>query len=796
MANYGNIYRAEFRNTRGQDYRLDIYKRGYSLTAKTIKTLAGCVLEIQGAQGDVTAPIVKTQLRFTLVDAWDIVPSSAGEKWGGWDEFYTPDATLYKVKLSSLEGNTATAIWTGYVTPDSWQEELGYRKAITITARDNIGHLKDFQFDLTPNSDGLVKISDIITGAMGVIDFAMDYTIARSGLGPTSLQNVIADGVYLHDAYINSALLKGMNWYDVLERTLEAAGMCMRYVGGNDYEITYLRNMPKMGSPYASPGYQTLEFYGGNLSFDPAVKQIVEDVDYKMQKEVPLEILSGIQYGASSTYRCKVEGNTLPGGGTVSVPEHDAPADTVSSAGSSAWGAGFDLFDASQRLPDDFLKRAEGEDGWRQYAMIPCNRATDNTPGTAFGFHSRTSAVKITVNFTPHPLSIKSTGSAAGKMTDPHYSLSEIIYVVQYSNEDHTVTRYWNGAGWVQNEYKLTREYDAQNDYGTALDIELAECEDIASGIISVTFYNIKYKCWSSTGTGVYARVQSILVGLASTRAVDSDRVKTINNAAYNVQVDRRPLFGALSRNVGFTCPENYLAALFYYPNNGSTPDQYPYLVRFEGQSAGSEVPLPVITHQQILCYRHGAARVLSGRCAPIDKAAWELNSVFRYKGTDYYLQGGTLDLFSGIMESAVLHEYVLFDDLWTQTPSYSGETSYNTNTPGTGYSGGNSGGGGGGSVTEADPVFTASPAHGITAEDIENWNGKSKLPTVSSSDNGKVLKVVSGAWAKDSLAAVASSGSYNDLSNKPAVPTYYTGTGAPASSLGSDGDIYLQITS
>ena len=75
-------------------------------------------------------------------------------------------------------------------------------------------------------------------------------------------------------------------------------------------------------------------------------------------------------------------------------------------------------------------------------------------------------------------------------------------------------------------------------------------------------------------------------------------------------------------------------------------------------------------------------------------------------------------------------------------------------------------------------------------------WEKAFILPAVSSSDNGKVLKVTSGAWAKGSLAAVASSGNYNDLSNKPAIPTYYTGTGAPASSLGNDGDIYLQTTS
>lgn len=46
-------------------------------------------------------------------------------------------------------------------------------------------------------------------------------------------------------------------------------------------------------------------------------------------------------------------------------------------------------------------------------------------------------------------------------------------------------------------------------------------------------------------------------------------------------------------------------------------------------------------------------------------------------------------------------------------------------------------------SYTETDPVFTASAAHGIKASDISNWNGKSDF-----------------------------SGNYNDLANKPTIPT------------------------
>lgn len=53
-------------------------------------------------------------------------------------------------------------------------------------------------------------------------------------------------------------------------------------------------------------------------------------------------------------------------------------------------------------------------------------------------------------------------------------------------------------------------------------------------------------------------------------------------------------------------------------------------------------------------------------------------------------------------------------------------------------------------------------------------------LPSVSASDNGKVMQVVNGSWSAASVV----------------IPTYYTGSSNPSSSLGSDGDIYLKISS
>lgn len=102
-----------------------------------------------------------------------------------------------------------------------------------------------------------------------------------------------------------------------------------------------------------------------------------------------------------------------------------------------------------------------------------------------------------------------------------------------------------------------------------------------------------------------------------------------------------------------------------------------------------------------------------------------------------------------------------------------------------------NAGGGGGGIAVETDPIFSASPAASITENDKAVWSGKqdaiSDLATIRSGAAkgatavqaetlaGYALEGYVDAEVKalgDSLAEVASSGSYSDLSDKPTFKT------------------------
>lgn len=72
--------------------------------------------------------------------------------------------------------------------------------------------------------------------------------------------------------------------------------------------------------------------------------------------------------------------------------------------------------------------------------------------------------------------------------------------------------------------------------------------------------------------------------------------------------------------------------------------------------------------------------------------------------------------------------------------------------------------------ASESDPIFSASDAFGITASDITH------LGNLSGTNTGD--QDLSGYALASSLAAVATSGDYADLINKPTITTYTAGTG------------------
>ena len=96
---YALRYYKDIPQQNGGAFRLEIYKKDSTSAAVEIGAIIQSLsLQIQGQQSDVDAPIVKTSLSMTFIDAQDL---ENGKKNGFWEEFYTPDAVLWKVILKA-----------------------------------------------------------------------------------------------------------------------------------------------------------------------------------------------------------------------------------------------------------------------------------------------------------------------------------------------------------------------------------------------------------------------------------------------------------------------------------------------------------------------------------------------------------------------------------------------------------------------------------------------------------------------------------------------------------------------
>lgn len=230
-------------------------------------------LHLQGDQGEVTDPIVKTSLEMSLVDA---PGSEYGRFTGPYEEFYTPNSTeyLFKVFINGVQE------WSGYLTPDSFEEDITAYGVVTITARDNIGHLQDFMFEENGNSAGMISVMEIMQKAWQLIESPMKLTISEDG-------EVVWPECYGYRPYeimLNVEAFADKNWYEVIEAVLDSLGLVLRYVGKNECVIYPLRSMPLLGgSDFNRVEVKpTLFQASGHRSLQRACKKITDVLKYEI----------------------------------------------------------------------------------------------------------------------------------------------------------------------------------------------------------------------------------------------------------------------------------------------------------------------------------------------------------------------------------------------------------------------------------------------------------------------------------------------------------------------------------
>ena len=176
-------------------------------------------------------------------------------------------------------------------------------------ARDNLGHLADFDFDLEGDSTwDLIRVGDIIEGAMEKINFPMGlyYTTSEGDYHPgmTAVGADTSNDLTVTDLRVNASAFEGKTWWDALENVLDSIGCVLRFTDYNNAAIMPLRLMPEMGWSDGDPATinPDMEFYGGNRLLDPGYKEIVEKIDFGQTDK--------IEYQAVDTKRCNLGQNT------------------------------------------------------------------------------------------------------------------------------------------------------------------------------------------------------------------------------------------------------------------------------------------------------------------------------------------------------------------------------------------------------------------------------------------------------------------------------------------------------
>lgn len=617
-------------------------------------------LQIQGQQADIDSPIVKTSLAMSFVDAPEIEDN---RKNGMWEEFYSADATGWKVLL--LEDNNV--IWGGYITPDSFSEELSYRGVVSIIARDNIGHLKDFPFD-AETADGTISLYDLVTMGWEKIQSPMVLDWSGDGDGVNWLN---CSGQIMYATRMNISAFEDMSWYEAIEKALYSYGLVMRYIERNRVHICPLRDMPKHGyHDYDYFGTNTPVFAtGARRELVPAAKMIQENVSYDLEDKVSFPQIEQSRYtGVETSYRCKIEGAVVDGTSFGRV-EHDAPIWAISEL---PYYTGWDnytdyslCFDISRYGTGYFTERQGGDAEMRKYMYIAAN----NVDARSIMFRKFITPCEFAIKIKfGRPLSINSANKLEQQSV---YNLEKIIFRIEVKQGGDTY--YYAGNGeWKVDEHTMTYEYDPQDgvtDFEVQVKPNVTMVENADSQTkMTLHIYKVVYRQMGSGSLqhiGLYACIQDFAIAASDTASLmKKNNVKTVYNEDNNIVIKRDPEIAPTFDAVPFP-------GLI---KNGIFVEDLGMLKPTPEWQYGNEqaLQLAVHVHKQLLCYLSKPNNLITGTIVAANSDAnvgsRPFSTNWMYRGKEHMLISGNLNLLTNRVEGAVLREFIRYEDMWKDT--------------------------------------------------------------------------------------------------------------------------------
>nr|DAI16523.1 MAG TPA: putative tail fiber protein [Caudoviricetes sp.] len=233
-------------------YRLEIYKKDFSGTAMELEEFSSSPFSItlEGEGDEVYRPVIKSYLSINIIDKDQF----------DYTQFFTSDAFGFRVFLL----RNGVRLWSGYITPDSFGQDLQYRSTINLVARDNIGYLSEIDYDWFDYD--FVSIEQLLTKAFDKIQaqFSLDNRV-----------NIFSGNKPITDAYIQTLGLKDKTWLKVLEEVLSGCGLQLRYINDN-YTLHDIANEVELGGNYTP----TFIDRSQRVDFSPAWREEQLEQDY------------------------------------------------------------------------------------------------------------------------------------------------------------------------------------------------------------------------------------------------------------------------------------------------------------------------------------------------------------------------------------------------------------------------------------------------------------------------------------------------------------------------------------
>lgn len=629
-------------------------------------------LIIQGDQADVDTPIVKTSLEMTFVDAPDL---EEGRKCGFWEEFYTSSATEFQIKLYK----SGALEWTGYVTPDSFSEELSYRGSVSIIARDNLGNLQDTTCDLTSiqNQDGKVRISiliskairEISTCAMSLVYDEADFPCDIAFSGKYELSNNVLWQM------LDVSLLQDMNWWDALEKVLYSIGACVRYIGGNTLKLVPMRDLPKCGKTnWQDVEEQQVTFVAyGHRELLPGAKSILEKQEFEIKTEQDAERIN--QYDGTATRA--VNGIVLEGpnnytGGSYNVPAwgYINPRTKTSVVASN-----------SNLLNVNGYPRLTGEDSeawgaWDDESIIYyLVNAVEPKPVT-FSRRIYSSNAKVSFNVEVNkPVTLTSDYSRVLnlpiKSVSSHGTSPSLQYRLKFTDFTGQTTQYYNASSkrWQTASVLNIENLNVTlfgNDSPETQAIKIGELTLQSTGTIELEITTIFIQGISLTlrhdCVGMYMRLSNIRFDVEvpeDLKLMSKLSLTTEYSDKYSVRLNREPEFAINAT----TLPE-----VAYIPNAilAEGPNQYAGIDKWAWDVEADEgISLARLIHQQLLAYYASPNNLLSGELISRDNKTLSLAALYYWNELPHMLMAGKLNILTGNIEGATLRGFTRYDRMW-----------------------------------------------------------------------------------------------------------------------------------